>query len=179
LSAYNDTLQNHGRAPIGYVDYLATGDFLSGVLANWQAAVLQLGCLIVFGVSLRQRGASHSRKPEGEPGHREAGAASGSWLYRHSLGLAFWGLFAVSFVGHLIAGCAAYNHVRSLAGQARIGPGAYMLNGSFWFKTLQAWQAEFFAIGVYLILSIYLRQQGSPESKPVESSDETTGEANE
>ncbi len=54
----------------------------------------------------------------------------------------------------------------------------YVLSADFWFLTLQTWQAEYLAIALYIILSIFLRQEGSPESKPTEAANEETGEAN-
>ena len=175
-SSYNETLHMYGRPPVGFAHYLRTGDFLAGAFSNWQSALLQLACLVVLGGSLRQKGASHSRKPESRGDHDGHRA---SWPYRNSLSLALWSLFAATFVGHLLAGAAAYNSRLGLAGRPPIAPLAYFATDSFWFKTMQTWQAEFVVMAAFLVLSIYLRQQGSAESKPVESGDDQTGGANE
>ncbi len=174
---YSDTLVTLHRPPISFVSYLGSGDFLEGVFSNWQAALLQLGCLILFGAKLQQKGASHSLKST--PGkEKQHGRKRGSWLYRNSLSLAFAFLFAGSFLGHVVFGTRAFNETRSLQGQAPVSVAAYLRSGTFWAKTVQTWQAEFVAIGVFLVLSIFLRQEGSAESKPVDSSDDETGEVN-
>ncbi len=182
LTGYNDVLQAHGRPPIRYGEYLVTGDFLSGIFSNWQAAVLQLGCLIVFSTVLRQKGASHSLRPTHPPD--EAARKSrenrhASWLYRHSLSLAFAGLFAGSFTAHVVFGTWAYNETRALGGQSPVSIASYVTTGTFWTRTLQTWEAEFVAIWMFVFLSIHLREQGSAESKPIESRDDETGVTNE
>jgi hypothetical protein len=53
-----------------------------------------------------------------------------------------------------------------------------LISAKFWSSILQTWQAEYLAIALFVLLSVFLRQQDSAESKPVESSDATTGEAN-
>ena len=196
--SHNQALRDHGRPPAGFLAYLGTGDFLDGVFSNWQAAFLQLGSLIVFSCVLRQRGASHSRKPgsRGPNGARpsvmhRAGARtrrpeargdvarSDSWWYRNSLSLAFGFLFLFSFLAHAYFGADAENFTRSLQGEVPWSVAAYVGSPTFWRSTVQTWQAEFVAIAVYLVLSIFLRQEGSAESKPVESSNEETGKSNE
>ena len=175
----NETLAAHGKASIGFGHFLSTGAFLEGLASNWQAAVLQLGSLVLLSSFLYQRGAPHSlnpRKAKHEEGWRKAGHFT--WLYRHSLVLAFLLLFLLSLALHVVFGAKAYNEGRSLAGQAPLSTGAFILSAQFWTTTLQTWQAEYLAIALYVVLTIFLRQQDSPESKPVESSDETTGEAN-
>jgi len=178
MAAYNDTLFAHGLAPVGYARYLGTGNFLSAVFANCQAATLQLGSLILLGRRLYQRGAPHSRKLDHVPGAHGEDAVPASWWYRNSLGLAFAAMFIASFVVHVLASHADYDHTRALSGEGPVDIRHYMLSGHLWFKTMQAWQAEFFAIGAYLILSVFLRQQESPESKPVGASNAATGETN-
>ena len=100
------------------------------------------------------------------------------WFYRNSLSLAFLLLFVFSLALHVVFGTYAYNEERSLAGQPPISIAAFPLSAKFWSITLQTWQAEYLVIALYVVLTIFLRQQDSPESKPVESSNETTGEAN-
>ncbi len=183
----NETRALHGLAPMGYGRYLQTGDFLQGMFSNWQAAILQLGSLILFGVRLRQRGAPHS-KSEGMSGTSERkesnkerddpGDKGQSWWYRNSLSLAFFGLFLAVFVLHLLSGQASYNSTRAYSHQAPLKLGAFFISPKFWFSTLQTWEAEYMAIALYVLLSIFLRQQGSPESKPVEAANNDTGDPN-
>ena len=176
----NETLAAHGQAPVGYWHNLSTGTFLEGLATNWQAAFLQLGSLILFSGFLYQRGAPHSRdptKPKNEQKDREESGRF-SWTYRHSLFLAFVALFALSLALDAVVGDKAYNEVRMLGAQPPISIAAFLSSAKFWSSTLDTWQAEYLAIAVFVVLSIFLRQQDSAESKPVESSNERTGEAN-
>ena len=176
----NVTLAAHGQALIGYWRNLFTGTFLEGLASNWQAAFLQLASLIVFSGFLYQRGAPHSRDPlkvkSRQTQREEAGRFT--WCYRHSLFLAFLLLFVLSLALHVVVGDKAYNEERALAGQPPISIAAFLLSAKFWSSTLQTWQAEYLAIAVFVVFSVFLREQDSAESKPVESSDQTTGEAN-
>jgi hypothetical protein len=175
----NDTLAAYGRAPIGYLTFLSTGAFLEGLASNWQAAVLQLGSLVVFSSFLYQRGAPHSRDPRASKRKHARGAAERApWFYKYSLSLAFLLMFVVALALHIVFGARAYNEQLSLANQSSISVAAFLLSAKFWSTTLQTWQAEYLVIAVYVLLTIFLRQEGSPESKPVESKNETTGAAN-
>ena len=176
----NETLAAHGQPAIGYWHNLSTGAFLEGLASNWQAAFLQLASLIVFSGFLYQRGAPHSRDPhkaKSKNKQREE-ARRFPWLYRNSLFLAFVALFVFSLALHAVFGARAYNEERALASQSPIGFAAFLSSAKFWASTLQTWQAEYLAIALFVLFSVFLRQQGSAESKPLESSDETTGEAN-
>jgi hypothetical protein len=176
----NETLAAHGRASVGYWDNLCSGTFLEGLASNWQAAFLQLASLIVFSSFFYQRGAAHSRDPlkvKNERMRREL-AARFSWFYRNSLFLAFLLLFVLSLALHIVFGAGASNEERALTGRPPISIATFLLSARFWSTTLQTWQAEYLAIAIFVVLSIFLRQQDSAESKPVESSNETTGEAN-
>jgi hypothetical protein len=176
----NETLAAHGQGPVGYWHNLSSGTFLEGLASNWQAAFLQLASLIVFSGLLYQRGAAHSRdplKPKNEWKRRQE-ASRFSWLYRNSLFLAFLLLTVLSLTMHVVVGLIAHNEERALTGQSPISIATFLLSAKFWSSTLQTWQAEYLAIAIFVVLSIFLRQQDSAESKPVESSNETTGEAN-
>ncbi|HVZ54531.1 MAG TPA: DUF6766 family protein [Pseudolabrys sp.] len=169
--------EQHGTPHQTFIGYLTTGTFLNAIVVNCQAAILQLACLIIFGVFLVQRGATHSRKSTSR--NRDlGGAALSTWFHRNSLGLAFVCTFLVAFVLHVITGLWAYNEQRALTHDPPLSLGAFVLSWKLWFMTFQTWQAEFFAIGFYMVLSIVLRQAGSPESKPVKASNSETGEAN-
>ena len=175
----NDTLAAHAQASISYWHFLATGAFLEGLASNWQAAVLQLGSLIVFSSFLYQRGAPHSRDPgTAKRKHRRREANRFSWFYRNSLLVAFCLLFVLSLGLYIVFGTKAYNEQRALAGQSPISIGAFLLSAEFWSTTLETWQAEYLVITLYVVLTIFLRQQDSPESKPLESRTATTGKAN-
>lgn len=175
----NETLAAHAQTSIGYWHFLSTGAFLEGLASNWQAAVLQLGSLIVFSSFLYQRGAPHSRDPRKAKGKGKRSKVDRfSWFYRNSLLVAFVLLFLIALGLHIVFGTKAYNEQLALAGRAPISIAAFLLSAKFWTTTLQTWQAEYLVIAVYVVLTIFLRQQDSPESKPLESRDATTGEAN-
>jgi len=158
------------------LQFLQTGTFLDGMFVNWQAAILQLACLIIFGTFLFQKGATHSKKQRrsADNGHRRLS----SWIYRNSLGSAFVFLFVAFFALHLVFGTHAYNEERALTGEAPVSVAYFATSAKFWFSNFQTWEAEFLAIVFYLVLSIYLRQQSSPESKPTGAANTETGEAN-
>ncbi len=175
----NETLAAHAQSSIGYWHFLSTGAFLEGLASNWQAAVLQLGSLIVFSSFLYQRGAPHSRDPRKAKGKQKRRKADRfSWFYRNSLLVAFLLLFVLALGLHIVFGTKAYNEQLMLAGQPPISIAAFLLSAKFWTTTLQTWQAEYPVIALYVVLTIFLRQQNSPESKPLESRNATTGEAN-
>jgi hypothetical protein len=182
--AYNHSLQAAHFREIALGSYLGTGNFLDGIFSNWQAALLQLAVLISFGSVLRQKGAAHSRKMKATS-HRKMNwklslrPTVHEWLYANSLSLAFLGLFVATFALHGLFGHWKYNEDQALRHLAPISFGSYTVSSSFWFSVFQCWEAEFWAIGLYIVLSIFLRQENSPESKPVGSSDEQTGGANE
>lgn len=181
--AYNGSLQEGHFGRIAFVTYLGTGTFLDGIFSNWQAAILQLAVLIAFGSVLRQKGAAHSRKIEAS--HRTLSwkfslrPTVHKWLYANSLSLAFLGMFMVTFLLHSLFGQWKYNEDQALRHLSAISLASYVGSPGFWFSVFQCWEAEFAVIGVYIVLSIFLRQENSPESKPVDAGDEQTGVFNE
>ena len=176
----NWTLAAHGHPPISYWDNLVSGSFLESLAVNWQAAILQLGSLILLSAFLYQRGAAHSRDPLRRSDHEQQRerARRFRWLYRNSLFLAFLLLFFITLVLHIVFGAGAYNQERAFNRLPPVSIPRYLVSASFWSSTLSTWQAEYLAIAVYIILSVFLRQAGSAESKPVEAGHDTTGEAN-
>jgi hypothetical protein len=182
--AYNHSLKARHFREIPLGSYLDTGNFLDGIFSNWQAAILQLAVLISFSSVLRQKGAAHSRKMA-PTSHRKIDWKLGlrptvqEWLYANSLSLAFLGIFVVTFLLHALFGEWKYNENQALRHLPAISFGSYAGSSSFWFSVFQCWEAEFWAIGLYIVLSIFLRQENSPESKPVGASDEQTGGVNE
>jgi Domain of unknown function (DUF6766) len=165
-----------GRAEIGFWQFLRSGDFIEALAVNWQAAILQLASLILFSRFFYQLGAPHSRNPR-RPARRHRWRRFG-WVYRNSLSLAFPTLFVATLIVHVVYGAAAYDQQRLLAGQAPLSPAEFLLSAKFWSSTFQTWQAEYLVIALYVVLSVFLRQKDSPESKPVEAGDQSTGEVN-
>jgi hypothetical protein len=101
-----------------------------------------------------------------------------SLIRRDSLSLAFFGIFVICFVLHLLSACSAINENSKLLHIAAMSIPSCSGSSHFWFLTFQTWEAEYMAIAAYITLTIFLRQQGSPESKPTDSSNEETGKAN-
>lgn len=188
---YNSELKEHGQSEVGYVEYLASPHFFEATMENWESEFLQMFLFIVLTAFLYQKGSAESKKPGGQEAvdrdprlSRNTKRAPwpvrhGGWLlriYEHSLSLAFLLLFALSFIFHAISGARAYNHDQLLHGQANnLSAWEYACTARFWFESFQNWQSEFLAVGAMVLLSIWLRQRGSPESKPVDAPHAQTG----
>ena len=181
----------HGGQTISYWRYLTTGHFFEATFENWESEFLQMASFVLLTAFLVQRGSSESKQERDDPRdedpakHRDDPDAPwpvrrGGWwltLYSNSLLLAFTILFVGSFVGHAVAGAHEYS-----AEQARARPARRRARGSssawreFWFESFQNWQSEFLAVGAIVVLSIFLRQRGSAESKPVHLPHSSTGD---
>jgi hypothetical protein len=189
---FNDDQIADGAAPVAWTTYLTSSDFGADVAENWQSEYLQFALYILATVHLVQRGSPES-KPLGNEGtesdedqrvgsHARADSpaparASGArrWWYSNSLGLTMGLIFLGSWTAQAVAGHAAYNAAQLRAFQDPLGFAAYLGAPDFWNRTLQNWQSEFLAILSMALLSIYLRQRGSPESKPVGAAHSATG----
>ncbi len=192
LAQYNGAVAIDGLPQMGMGEYLTSSQFAVDVAENWQSEYLQFLLYIVLTVWLVQRGSPES-KPLDDQGQEDdekqkvgahAQTDSPGWarragwrrvLYSNSLGLVMGLFFLGSWGAQLVAGTSAYNSERIQNLQATVSMGAYFLSPSFWNRTLQNWQSEFLAVGSMVALSIYLRQRGSPESKPVGSPHAATG----
>jgi hypothetical protein len=181
---FNDLQVSDGAAPVSLATYLTSSDFGTDVAENWQSEYLQFALYITATVFLLQRGSPES-KPIGEAGTESdedqrvgrharpdspaSARASGGrlWWYSNSLGLVMGLLFLGSWTAQAIGGWAAYNAAQLKAYQDPLGFVEYLGAPDFWNRTLQNWQSEFLAILSMALLSIFLRQRGSPESKPV------------
>jgi uncharacterized protein DUF6766 len=189
-SAHNEDLADHGRTSISYTTYLTTGHFVEATFENWESEFLQMAAYVVLTIWLVQRGSSESKPLEGdeelEADPRAAADAGdlpgpvrrGGWelrLYENSLGLVFAGLFLASFTLHALGGVNEYNMELMDHGVAPVSLGRFMTTSTFWFQSFQNWQSEFLAVGLLVTLSVFLRQRGSPESKPVAAPHRETG----
>jgi hypothetical protein len=186
----NEDLREHGQPPISYPEYLTDGHFIEAVFENWESEFLQMAAFVVFTVFLRQKGSPESKDLRGEePVDRDPQQSrrqknvpwpvrrGGLWLriYENSLSLALILLFAFSFAMHAVGGAAEYSSEQLEHGGQAVGPLAFVTTSQFWFESLQNWQSEFLAVGALVVLSVYLRQKGSPESKPVDAPHSETG----
>lgn len=179
---YNDDQRQHGESRVDLGDYFATGHFWEATAENWESEFLQMAMYLVLTAVLFQRGSAESKDPDGQEavdadpaGHQnDAGAPwpvrRGGWvmrLYCHSLSITFALLFLISFWMHVAGGVRQQNEERRSHGEALISTGQYLASSQFWFESFQNWQSEFLSLLAMVYLSVYLRQKGSPESKPV------------
>jgi hypothetical protein len=185
LGAYNQEQRLHGENRIDVAEYLTTGHFLEALFENFESEFLQMAAFVVFTVSLRQKGSAESKKLEGEePVDRDPRAARNKkdapWpvkkggfiltLYENSLSLVFVVLFVASFALHAVYGAQQRNDESREHGQTEaLSVMQYVVEPRFWFESFQNWQSEFMSLGAMVVLSIFLRQRGSPESKPVDA----------
>jgi hypothetical protein len=183
LHAYNEEQREHGQPTVRLLQYLTTGHFIEATAENWESEFLQMAAFVWLTVFLIQKGspesreASHEEQEEDrEPDPHRPGAPwpvrRGGFalkLYSHSLTIAFLLMFLISFLLHAAGGAHAYSEEQAAHGQPGVTMLQYMGTSQFWFESMQNWQSEFLAIAMMVLLSVYLRQRGSPESKPVDA----------
>jgi hypothetical protein len=184
-AVYNKELAEAGAAPLAWTEYLRSGHFVSATFENWESEFLQMGMYILLTVSLRQKGSAESRpmRESQEQERIEQGAkpwpvrAGGLWkaLYAHSLAIAFAILFVLSFALHLDGSWLHEQNERALKGDTPIALSEYVADPQFWFESFQNWQSEFMAVASLVLLTIWLRQKDSPQSKPLEAPHSQTG----
>jgi hypothetical protein len=187
---YNQERQNHGQAPLSYFEYVTSAGFLEATMENWESEFLQMFAYVLLTVSLFQKGSSESKKLD-EPASVDRDPRSSRnkkdvpWpvrkggfiltLYENSLSLALFFLFILSFVLHALGGARQHSQQELAHGRPAVSVLQYLGTAQFWFESLQNWQSEFFSIGMLVVLTIFLRQRGSPQSKPVDSPHSATG----
>jgi hypothetical protein len=189
---YNNGQLRHGSEAIGYGRYLLSSEFGVAMLENWQSEYLQFALYVTATVWFLQRGSPESKelgKAGGESDAeqkvgRHADEDSPLWsrvgglrtgVYSNSLLIVMGSIWLLSWLGQSITGRVAYNEERVEHGQGAFGYVQYLGSADFWERTLQNWQSEFLAVGSMAILAVYLRQRGSPESKPVGEAHHHTG----
>jgi membrane protein implicated in regulation of membrane protease activity len=189
---FNDRQLTSGGAEVSLAHYLTSSQFAVDVAENWQSEFLQFFLYIFVTVWLVQRGSPESKKPAeagvesderqkvGEHAEEDSPpwAAARGWrlaLFSRSLGLVMGALFLLSWLAQSIAGLSAYNADQLADYQDPVSWTGYVTSADFWNRSLQNWQSEFLAVAAMAVFSIYLRQRGSPESKPVGESHAATG----
>ena len=189
---FNADQASHHGDPIGLWRYVTSSSYGVDVLENWQSEYLQFTLYIVGTVWLLQKGSPESKeldKAGGESDEEQrlgeyTTADSPRWaragglrtlVYSNSLLLVMGTIFLLSWLGQSITGRVAYNAEQFDHQEAAVSWLQYVATPDFWNRTLQNWQSEFLAIGSMAVLSIYLRQRGSPESKPVGAPHSATG----
>jgi hypothetical protein len=183
-SDYNNELIAEGGHTIGLGGYVTSSQFGVDVMENWQSEYLQFFLYIFVTVWLVQRGSPDSkaldeRGMESDADQKvgeHAGPSSPAWaaagglrgaLFSWSLGLVMVVIFLLSWLVQSIAGRVAYNAHQLSQYEDTVSWPQYLVSAEFWNRTFQNWQSEFLAVASIAALSIYLRQRGSPESKPV------------
>jgi hypothetical protein len=183
-------LELYNLPAVSFPSYLGSGHFISALFENWESEFLQMACYVLLTIFLRQKGSPESKPLEGES-EEDADARKGSasstapwptrgnaavrWLYANSLSLALLGLFLLSFAFHLVGSSMRTNDEGARYGKPPMSMAEHLSEAEFWFESFQNWQSEFLAIGVFIVLGIYLRQRGFPESKPVAAPHDHTG----
>ena len=196
LHEYNADQREHGRPAVGAAQYLRSGHFIEVTFENWESEFLQMAAFVVLTVMLRQKGSPESKALVGEEEVDEdprdvlrapQKSAKAPWpvrrgglalkLYEHSLSLALLLLFVASFVLHAVGGADRYNEEQLIHGGTAMSTLAYIGTSRFWFESFQNWQSEFLSVGALFVLTIWLRERGSPQSKPVAAPHSQTGAA--
>jgi hypothetical protein len=188
---YNAEQVEHGASPVSWSRYVRTPDFWGAVMENWQSEFLQFAVFIGATVWLVQKGSNESKKLEdvgleGEQQQklgRHTTAESPVWararglrraIYENSLLLVMISIFFASWLAQSLNNWRVFNEAQREHTESTVSWGRYLVDPDFWEKTLQNWQSEFLAVGVMVVFTIYLRQRGSPESKPVGAPHEET-----
>jgi hypothetical protein len=191
---YNRDQLEHGGETVSWLSYVLSSHFGAAVMENWQSEFLQFTTFILATIWLIQRGSSES-KAEEEAGLESdqkqrvrgyAEATSPAWakvddfrrrLYENSLLIVMTAIFFASWFAQSLTTWRVYNEEQLDHHESPIHYREYIVNADFWEKSLQNWQSEFLAVGTMVVFTIYLRQRGSPESKPVGAPHDETGNA--
>jgi len=185
----NRQLLEHGQEPIGAMAFLSDPQFLSTVFENWESEFLQMSAYVVLTAFLFQKGSAESEDPnEGSRDGRlenarfapnaPAAVRKGPlvrWLYAHSLGIVLFALFVASFLLHWNFSAQLAAEEAQMHGEEAKSLGQYLTDAQLWFESFQNWQSEFLSTAVLVVLSIWLRQKDSPESKRVTAPHSKTG----
>ena len=184
---YNAERQDRQAPAISFGAYLRSGHFAEATFENWESEFLQMGAYVFLTAFLIQRGSAESRDPDAPKAEQDdhpltpdspwAARRGGIALktYENSLPIALISIFLISFLMHAWGGAKVYSEEQIASGGQAVSTFGFMRTSQFWFQSFQNWQSEFLAVGALVVLSIFLRQRGSPESKPVNAPSSKTG----
>jgi hypothetical protein len=188
LKQHNQEITEDGGAAISMGEYLTSGHFLQSTFENWESEFLQMALFLILSMFLYQKGSSESKDPDKEeevdrePDPKRKGAP---WpvrkggvvlaIYKHSLCYALSLIFFLSFLLHWYGSLKDYNEAQMLKGKPTERAWEYLGNSRFWFESFQNWESEFLSIFAIVLLSVFLREKGSPQSKPVDAAHTETG----
>lgn len=188
IEEYNKEMVENGGQIVTLSEYFTTGHFLESTFENWESEFLQMGLFVWFTIFLRQKGSSESKGFDGEeevdrepsPDRKDAPwpvKKGGFWLqlYKNSLTISLLLLFIASFFIHFYGSIKDENTQNILKGEQAVSVLEYMGQSRFWFESFQNWQSEFLSVFAIIVLSVFLRQKGSSQSKPVDAPNAETG----
>lgn len=186
---HNKERREEGLSTLTFTGYLQSGHFIQATFENWESEFLQMALFVVLTIFLYQKGSSESKAfEEREEVDREPSPdrEDAPWavrqgglilaVYKHSLTIALFILFLLSFLVHLYGSLKDENEHLALKGLPPEPLGTYVTESRFWFESFQNWQSEFLSVFTIVVLSVFLRQKGSPQSKPVDAPHQETGE---
>ncbi len=188
---YSQDQQEHQQSTIGFTEYLGSGHFVEAIFENWESEFLQMGMYVLLTAFLFQKGSPESKKldekeeVDRDPEKTNKKGKDVPWpvrrgglilkLYKNSLCFALFLLFLLSFLLHAAGGAKEFSQDQIEHGGQAVSMIQYLGTSRFWFESFQNWQSEFLSVAVLIIFSIFLRQKGSPESKPVDAPHSQTG----
>ncbi len=188
LKQHNQEMAEEGGKQLGLSQYLMSGHFLQATFENWESEFLQMALFVILTMFLYQKGSSESKDPDKEeevdrePNPKKKDAPwpvkkGGIYLaiYKHSLCYALSIIFILSFITHWYGSLKDYNEEQAIKGLPLESATQYLSNSRFWFESFQNWQSEFLSVFAIVVLTIFLREKGSPQSKPVDAPDTETG----
>lgn len=189
LKQHNKEMEEEGGVQLTMPQYFTSGHFLQSTFENWESEFLQMALFVMLAMFLYQKGSSESKDPDKEkeevdrePNPKKKDAPwpvkkGGIYLaiYKHSLCYALSLLFIFSMILHWFGSLKDYNEEQILKGEPTERALEYLQNSRFWFESFQNWQSEFLSVFSIIVLTIFLRQKGSPQSKPVDAPDSETG----
>jgi hypothetical protein len=193
VADHNARQVSEGLPEVSLLEYVTSSSFGVDVMENWQSEYLQFTLYVFATVWLVQRGSSESKEPgkEGTESDREQligrhadegspeWARAGGWrtaVFSRSLGLVMGALFLLTWAASSVVGRAAYNAEQLGQRQDPVSWLGYLGQADFWNRSFQNWQSEMLAVGSMAVFAVYLRQRGSPESKPVGAAHADTGQ---
>ncbi|HYG21795.1 MAG TPA: DUF6766 family protein [Verrucomicrobiae bacterium] len=183
---FNEDQRLHNEPTSTFGEYIRSSHFLEALFENWESEFLQMAAYVVLTAFLFQRGSAESKDPDKSESEgcgkitdeTPSPVRRGGWMlkiYENSLSIALGLLFLLSMLGHAISGVKEYNEERSVHGLAELSLAEYASSARFWFESFQNWQSEFLAVLAIVVLSIWLRQKDSAESKEVAAPHASTG----
>lgn len=175
-AVHNEELQETRQRTLPFMAYLGSSHFWAATAENWESEFLQMGSFVMLTVYLRQRGSAESNPlPDETSEDARPEEKGGSFWRRNSLTLVLFALFLLSLILHFFSAYRDYNLEQLTRGQEAVGPGEFLGKPDFWFQSFQNWQSEFLAVAAIVVLTIFLRQVGSSQSKRLDDPNDKTG----